>query len=49
VLFVGGEAQYRILPNALQSSLASSAAHLYGETEGGGFTGRIVVGVKFGK
>jgi hypothetical protein len=49
VLFVGGEAQYRFLPNALQSNLASSAANLYGETDGGGFTGRIVVGVKFGK
>jgi hypothetical protein len=49
VLFIGGEAQYRILPNALQSSLASSAAHAFGETDGGGFTGRFVIGVKFGK
>jgi hypothetical protein len=49
VLFVGGEAQYRFLPNALQSTAASSAASVYGETDGGGFTGRIVVGVKLGK
>lgn len=49
ILFVGGEAQYRFLPNALQSSLASSAAHFYNETNGGGFTGRIVIGVKLGK
>ncbi len=49
VLFVGGEAQYRILPNALQSSLVSSAANAFGETDGGGFTGRFVIGVKFGK
>ncbi len=49
ILFVGGEAQFRILPNALQSSLASSAAHAYGETDGGSFTGRVVIGVKFGK
>jgi|SRR5215471_1623682 len=49
VLFVGGEGQFRILPNALQSSLASSAANAYNETNGGGFTGRIVIGVKFGK
>jgi opacity protein-like surface antigen len=49
VLFVGGEAQYRILPNALKSDLASSAANAFGETQGGGFTGRITIGVKFGK
>jgi len=49
VLFVGGEAQVRILPNALQNSLASSVANAYNETSGGGFTGRIVFGVKFGK
>jgi hypothetical protein len=49
VLFVGGEAQYRFLPNALQSTQASSAAAVYGETNGGGFTGRILIGVKLGK
>jgi len=49
VLVLGGEAQYRILPNALQSSLASSAANAFNEKNGGGFTGRIVIGVRFGK
>jgi hypothetical protein len=49
VLILGGEAQFRILPNALKSDLASSAANAYGETQGGGFTGRITIGVKFGK
>ena len=49
VLFVGGEAQVRVLPNALQSSLASSVANAYNETSGGGFTARLTVGVKFGK
>lgn len=49
IVFVGGEAQFRILSNALQSSLASSAANAFGETAGGSFTGRVVVGVKFGK
>ncbi len=49
VLVIGGEAQVRLLPNALKSDLASSAANAYGETQGGGFTGRITIGVKFGK
>ena len=49
VLFVGGEAQFRTLPNALQSALASSAANAFNETDGGGFTLRLLVGVKFGK
>jgi hypothetical protein len=49
VLFVGGEAQLRTLPNALQSALASSAANAFNETHGGGFTLRLLVGVKFGK
>ena len=49
VLVIGGEGQYRLLPNALQSDLASSAAAAYNETQGGGFTGRITIGVKFGK
>lgn len=49
VLVVGGDAQFRILPNALKSDLASSAANAYNETDGGGFTGRITIGVKFGK
>ena len=49
VLVLGGEGQYRLLPNALQSDLASSAAAAYNETQGGGFTGRITIGVKFGK
>jgi hypothetical protein len=49
VLFVGGEAQFRTLPNALQSSLASSAANAFNETDGGGFTVRFTVGVRFGK
>ena len=49
VLFVGGEAQVRVLPNALQSSLASSVANAYNEKSGGGFTARLTVGVRFGK
>jgi hypothetical protein len=49
VLVIGGDAQFRILPNALKSDLASSAANAFNETEGGGFTGRITIGVKFGK
>jgi len=49
VLTVGGEAQYRALPNALKSDLTSSAANAFGEKNLGGFTGRITFGVKFGK
>jgi len=49
VLNVGGEAQYRTLPNALKSDLSSSVAHVFHETNLGGFTGRITFGVKFGK
>ena len=49
VLFVGGEAQFRALPSALQSTSASSVANIYNEKDGGGFTARIVIGVKFGK
>jgi hypothetical protein len=49
VLVVGGEAQYRLLPNALKSDLASSVAANYNETQGGGFTARVMFGVKFGK
>jgi hypothetical protein len=49
VLVLGGEGQYRLLPNALQSNLASSAAAAFNETQGGGFTGRVTIGVKFGK
>ena len=49
VLFVGGEANFRLLANALKSDLASSVANAYNETQGGGFTGRITVGVRFGK
>ena len=49
VLVIGGEAQFRLLPNALKSDLASSVAHAYNETQGGGFTGRVTIGVKFGK
>ena len=49
VLFVGGEAQFRILPNALTSDLASSVANTYNEKQGGGFTGRVTIGVRFGK
>jgi len=49
VLVLGGEAQYRFLPNALKSDLASSVANTYNETQGGGFTARVTIGVKFGK
>jgi outer membrane protein W len=49
VIFVGGEAQFRVLSSALQSALASSAANTYNEKDGGGFTARIAFGVKFGK
>ncbi len=49
VLNVGGEAQYRTVPNALKSDLSSSVAHAFHETDLGGFTGRITFGVKFGK
>ncbi|HEX6464391.1 MAG TPA: outer membrane beta-barrel protein [Vicinamibacterales bacterium] len=49
LVFVGGEAQLRVLPNALQSPLSSSVANVYNEKDGGGFTARIAIGVKFGK
>ena len=49
VLIVGGEAQYRLLPNALKSDLASSVANVYNESQGGGFTARVTIGVKLGK
>jgi opacity protein-like surface antigen len=49
VLTVGGEAQYRTVPNALTSDLASSVANAFNETNLGGFTGRVTFGVKFGK
>jgi hypothetical protein len=49
ILTVGGEAQYRALPNALKSDLTSSAANAFGEKNLGGLTGRITFGVRFGK
>jgi hypothetical protein len=49
VLVIGGEGQFRLLPNALKSDLATSVANAYNETQGGGVTGRITIGVKFGK
>ena len=49
VLIVGGEAQYRLLPDALKTDLASSVASTYNEKQGGGFTGRITIGVRLGK
>lgn len=49
LIFVGGEVQFRTLPNALQSSFASSAANAYNEKDGGGFTARLTIGVKLGK
>lgn len=49
VLVVGGEAQFRLLPDALKSDLASSVANVYNEKQGGGFTVRVTIGVRFGK
>jgi len=43
---VGGEAQYRSLPNALGKGGASKA---FGDTDLGGFTARVTVGASFGK
>lgn len=49
VLIIGGEAQFRLLPDALKSDLASSVANTYNEKQGGGVTARVTIGVRFGK
>jgi hypothetical protein len=45
-IVVGGEAQYRSLPNALGKGGASKA---FDDTDLGGFTARVTIGVSFGK
>jgi hypothetical protein len=43
---VGGEAQFRAIPNALGTAGASQA---YNETDLGGVTARVTIGVKLGR
>jgi opacity protein-like surface antigen len=46
---VGGEAQYRIVPNALGKGGVSDVSAAYNETDLGGITFRVTVGIKFGR
>jgi hypothetical protein len=46
---VGGEAQYRFVPNALGNGGVSDVSAVYRENDLGGFTVRATIGIKIGR
>ena len=47
-MLVGGEAQYRVVPNALGKGGVSDVSAAYDEKDLGGFTLRVTIGYKVG-
>jgi len=48
-LLVGGEAQYRFVPNALSRGGVSDVSAAYDEKDLGGFTVRVTIGIRLGR